>query len=92
MKQPIQIVSLVSLIATLLTSCASTRSYYPQTMSSWQNGNTKNLVNPWGTQDQIKTPPKTNGYINDTRTYSPNVGVNVNGGRPVIVSSPPNPK
>lgn len=43
----------------LLSSCALTKNYYPQTVQSWQGGNAHNLINQWGQPDELVT--KNNG-------------------------------
>lgn len=84
-------------ITLLLAGCAgSNTNYYNQTVQSWRGGNTSNLVSQWGTPDRrLGAPDGQIVYIYNTQSYrnaplatSPAIGVNVQGGKPVIVSTP----
>lgn len=82
----------------LLFSCASTmNNYYPQTVSSWQGGNVKDLIARWGVPYMSMTGPTGNkilGYQSNTfggnnPTTTPPVAVTYDSkGKPVIVSQP----
>jgi hypothetical protein len=81
----------------LLTSCAATTNYYPQTVQSWRGKSVQKLTHQWGRPDQMMTNQSGNTYfIYKTSSYrasmtpgSPNVGVNINqSGKPVVVSQP----
>lgn len=81
--------------AILLSSCASSTNYYPQTVQSWHNGSMKTLVQRWGKPDEtIITPTgqtlliyRVQGFNQAERSSEPVVGVNyTRDGRPVIIS------
>lgn len=84
-------------IALLLTSCAATSStYYANSIQSWRGAPVAELLNRYG-QPDIKYPDqkgntlyiyKIQTYRNATLPTSPQIGVNVAGGRPVIVDTP----
>jgi hypothetical protein len=81
--------------AILLSSCASSINYYPQTVQSWNNGSVSELVKRWGAPDETFISASGNkvlmynmsGINAFRRASKPGVGVNYSGkGKPVIVT------
>jgi hypothetical protein len=71
--------------------------YYPQTVSSWQGANVKDLVARWGVPNISMTGPsgnkvlgyKSNSFGGNNPTTTPSFGVGYTSkGRPVIISQP----
>lgn len=81
----------------LLSSCSSTTTnFYPETVGSWHGATVEQLQTQWGTPDE-KIPAEKGQilYVYKMQSYrvannptAPEIGVNVNGGRPVITSTP----
>lgn len=87
-------------LSILLVSCAGTmNNYYPQTVSSWQGANVKNLIARWGVPYMSMTGPtgnqiiayKSNTFGSNSPTTTPPVAVAYTSkGRPVLISQPNN--
>lgn len=83
-------------LAILLSSCATTANYYPQTVHSWQNGKATELVRAWGVPDEKVVLSnghqvyvyKTETYKSGNATYTPQIVLAVRDGHPFLTEKP----